>query len=212
MPHTRRTAGTTLFALLVAALLLPSGATAAVWTPGKANVRAAIALGKSGHHKARARRAQQGCANADVAPTAANLDVVREAVLCLHNEIRAERDLPLLRENARLRRAAEGHSADMVERGYFEHTSPGGTTMVERIFRARYANRGQAWSFGENIAWGTGRLGTARGVMRAWMDSPGHRANILRGSYRELGVGIVTGVPTGASRGATYTADFGVRR
>jgi uncharacterized protein YkwD len=47
--------------------------------------------------------------------------------------------------------------------------------------------------------------------MRGWMASPGHRANILRGAYREVGVGIVAAVPSDGTAGATFTADFGVR-
>ena len=57
-----------------------------------------------------------------------------------------------------------------------------------------------------------GRLGTPRTMVRLWMNSPGHKANILRRAYREIGVGVVTGTPTGSSRGATYTTDFGVVR
>ena len=201
MPYNRRRkAGTVIFALLAAALLLPTTASAAP-AAKKNELRGYIALGKAGQGQSapKARRTQDGCANADAAPTGDNADALRDAVLCLHNEIRSARDLPLLRANARLRRAAESHSADMVERRFFEHTTPGGTTMVERIFRARYAKRSEGWAFGENLAWGTGRLATPRSVMRSWMDSPGHRANVLRGAYRELGIGIVTGTPQGGS-------------
>jgi uncharacterized protein YkwD len=199
MPR-NRTIRTFIFTLLATALLVPAAASAAKPRPAKAHLRvtAHIALG--------------GCPNADLQATAGNLDEIRDAVLCLHNEIRARHDLPLLRENFRLRRAAAGHSEDMVARGYFEHTAPGGVTMVDRILRARYARADQGWAFGENLAWGTGRLGTPRGVMRAWMDSPGHRENVLRRAYREIGIGVVTGVPSAADKGATYTADFGVRR
>ena len=65
---------------------------------------------------------------------------------------------------------------------------------------------------GENLEWGTGALATPRGALESWMKSPGHRANILRRSFRELGVGVVLGVPVGDTAGATYTVDFGVRR
>jgi uncharacterized protein YkwD len=156
--------------------------------------------------------ASQQCADADLEPSPDNLDRVRAAIVCLHNEVRAEHGLPALREHARLRRAAVGHSRDMVADRFFEHTTPAGVTMVERILRARYVRRNQGWALGENLAWGTGSLATARGAVRAWMGSPGHRANILRRTYRELGVGIVLGVPVSDAAGATYTVDFGVRR
>ena len=85
--------------------------------------------------------------------------------------------------------------------------------MADRILRTGYA-RDQGWSLGENIAWGTGGLATAAEIHRAWMRSPGHKANILRRQFREIGIGIAIGAPVdaGGLDGATYTADFGVRR
>lgn len=161
-----------------------------------------------------AKRRQVGeCAYTSVKPTPGNLPAVRAAVLCLHNRERSARGLPLLRENSKLRRAAEGHSGDMVTSRYFAHESLSGADMADRILRTGYA-RGRAWSLGENIAWGTGSLGTAAEIQRAWMESPGHRANILRRQFREIGIGIAVGAPVdaGGLEGATYTADFGVRR
>jgi uncharacterized protein YkwD len=152
------------------------------------------------------------CSGSDLDPTTADLAAVRAAIVCLHGKIRAQRGLPLLTENARLRRAAVGHSASMVSQRYFDHNGPSGTSLLDRAIDARYVRRDGDWSLGENIAWGTGSAATPASIMRSWMASPGHRANILRRSYREVGVGIVTGVPSGGTAGATYTADFGVRR
>jgi uncharacterized protein YkwD len=151
------------------------------------------------------------CPDADTALTAANTSDVRAAVLCLINGDRTQRNLTPLRENAKLRSAAVAHSSDMVRNGYFAHTAPNGDTFVDRILDARYTTRNQDWSLGENLAWGTGSLGTARGVQSAWMRSSGHRANILKPAYRELGIGIRAGVPADAGVGATFTTDFGVR-
>jgi uncharacterized protein YkwD len=161
-----------------------------------------------------AKRKRNGqCSHTGVQPAAGNLADVRAAVLCLHNRQRAARGLPPLRENAKLRRAAEGHSGDMVADRFFAHESPAGADMSGRILRTGYA-RGQTWSLGENIAWGTGILGTAAEIQRAWMESPGHRMNILRPQFREIGIGIAVGAPVAAGglESATYTADFGVRR
>jgi uncharacterized protein YkwD len=160
-----------------------------------------------------AERTRTGCANAGVQPAAGNLAAVRGAVLCLHNRERAAHGLPALRENTKLRRAAEGHSGDMVAGRFFAHESRSGAGMGDRILRTGYG-RGQSWSLGENIAWGTGNLGTAAKIQRAWMASPGHRANILRRQFREIGIGIAVGAPVdaGGLDGATFTADFGVRR
>jgi uncharacterized protein YkwD len=180
----------TIIALLAAALLAPAAADAAPT----------------------AHVAVQECADADLEPAADNLGRVRAAILCLHNETRAEHGLPALRENSRLRRAALRHSRAMVAGGFFEHTTPAGISMVDRIMRSRYVRRNQGWSLGENLAWGTGTLATPRGAVQAWLESPGHRANLLKRSYRELGVGVVLGVPVSDAAGATYTVDFGVRR
>jgi uncharacterized protein YkwD len=177
--------------------------------PGLAGLIALVAL------LAPASVQAQSCANVDVKPNSANLEVVRTAVLCLHNAERAGHRLPKLRENPRLRRAAERHSSHMVGAHFFDHTSPTGTTMVDRIRRTGYTSGARGWSLGENIAWGSGRLATAAQIQRAWMKSPGHRSNILRRSFREIGIGIETGLPVRVSAsqpGATYTTDFGYRR
>ena len=91
------------------------------------------------------------------------------------------------------------------------HTSLDGDTFVDRILGAGYAKKTDGWTLGENLAWGTGDLSTPQGVMNAWMNSSGHKANILKKAYREVGIGIRLGVPTDSGVGATITADFGVK-
>jgi uncharacterized protein YkwD len=164
------------------------------------------------HHRAKARTAQD-CANADLVPSAGNLPAVRAAILCLHNQVRTGHGLSRLSANGTLRRVAAGHSADMVGHDYFDHTTPGGVTMVDRILHSGYVRSGHSWMIGENLEWGTGTLATPRGAMKAWMNSPEHRDNVLRRGYREMGVGISLGTPTpGNPSGATYTVDFGTIR
>jgi uncharacterized protein YkwD len=195
--------------LIVASLVLLA-------VPASSQARAGRVVGVEVSVKAaaaaRPSAAPTECANADLVPTAENLEQIRAAIVCLHNKVRAEHDLPGLKGNTRLRRAAEGHSAAMVDAKFFDHTTPRGVTMVDRILRARYVRSDQGWLLGENLEWGTGRLATPRGAIEAWMDSPGHRANILKRGYRDMGVGISLGVPTGGAAGATYTVDFGLRR
>ena len=198
------------FPVLLAGLLLPAATSEAGPAKGvvrTSSVKAHIALGTT--PKA---RATQDCPDADVMPTASNESAIRASILCLHNQIRIARGLPVLRENARLRRAAVGHSNDMVDHGFFDHTTPGGETMVDRIMAVRYVSPDVGWALGENLAWGTGVLATPREIMKAWMDSPGHRANVVKRAYREIGIGVVTGTPSAGGDGATYTADFGVVR
>ena len=99
----------------------------------------------------------------------------------------------------------------MVNEGFFDHTAPDGTTFVDRILSSGYAKRNDGWTLGENLAWGTGDLSSANGVMNAWMNSAGHKANIVKKAYREVGIGIRLGVPSDEGVGATITADFGVK-
>ncbi len=173
--------------------------------PGLAGLIALVALLAPAGAEAR------GCDNVNVMPSRGNLEVVRSAVLCLHNAERASHGLPRLSENPRLRRAAERHSSHMVDAHFFDHTSPGGGTMIARIRRTGYMNSAHGWSVGENIAWASGRLSTADEITDVWMSSPGHRANILRAKFREIGIGISIGTPAGSRSGATYTENFGFR-
>ena len=151
------------------------------------------------------------CANTGLIPDAANLELVREAIVCLHNLVRAQHGLRTLAPNAQLAVAATGHSADMIGGRYFGHTTPSGGTFVQRILAARYAAANAAWTLGENLAWGTSTLATPAGMMQAWLNSPGHRQNLLNGEFREIGVGIGLGTPTGAAGGATVAVEFGAR-
>jgi uncharacterized protein YkwD len=160
-------------------------------------------------------QAQDACQDTDVTPTAANIAQVRGAVLCLVNHERASHGLSNLTENAKLRVSATRHTTNMVQSRFFEHTTPAGTTMVERIRQAGYMRGARAWAVGENLAWGTGRLSTAAEIQASWMRSPGHRANILRSQYREIGIAVGLGVPVElsvAQLGATYTTNFGYHR
>jgi uncharacterized protein YkwD len=159
--------------------------------------------------------AQAACAGEDDVPTAATRAQAQDAVLCLINEERRDRGLRSLRDNDRLQRAATRHSSHMVDDRFFDHTTPNGTTLAERARSAGYARTGVSWSVGENLAWGTASRATPRGLVRAWMRSAPHKANILEASYRDLGVGIAIGAPvavSGGAAGATCTANFGVRR
>jgi uncharacterized protein YkwD len=100
----------------------------------------------------------------------------------------------------------------MVARDYFEHTAPGGQTAVARILSSGFVPEGSGYSVGENIAYGTGVLGTPREIVKAWMHSPEHRSNILDSAYRSEGMGVVAAVPSqyaDGQAGAIYTQDFG---
>jgi uncharacterized protein YkwD len=152
------------------------------------------------------------CSGATAGPDQANRAQVAQATLCLVNEQRRGHGLHTLRPNRRLAAAARRHSRDMVRRGYFAHTAPGGTTLVDRIRHSGYLRSAGRWHLGEDLGWGSGPDSTADAIVRAWMQSPPHRKAILTAAFREAGVGVVLGVPVpGGGSGATYTLDFGVR-
>jgi uncharacterized protein YkwD len=153
------------------------------------------------------------CAGADLQPAAGNLDQAGQATFCLLNLERSVRSLPALSLQSQLSQASTAYSGRMVAEQFFDHVSPDGGTLVDRLTAVGYLGSVDTWAAGENIAWGTGDLATPRSIVQAWMNSPPHRENILDTTFREIGMGIAVGVPQqGAGDGATYTTDFGVRQ
>lgn len=151
------------------------------------------------------------CPGANDLPTAATAAAAQASTLCLVNNERIKAGLPPVAGNASLDLAAAVHNTDMVVAHYFEHSSPAGSTMVARLAGVGYATPMQGWTAGENIGWGTGTLGTPEGIVRSWMNSPGHRDNILEPRFREAGTSVIASPPfAGISQpSATYTQDFG---
>jgi uncharacterized protein YkwD len=152
-------------------------------------------------------------AAASSAPRTAPTIRLARAAVCLINNRRIRRGLPRLRINNRLSKAAMWHTHDMVRRSYFGHMSKRGRDVVDRLYGTRYLGGRFSWSVGENLAWGSGRLGTPRKIVRAWMNSPGHRRNMLDSRFREIGIGVIANGPVRTDLpAATYTTTFGVRR
>ena len=131
-------------------------------------------------------------------PPPSGSTAVESTVVNLVNQERSKAGCGPLKVDSRLITAARGHSKDMATRGYFSHTTPEGVTSSQRVTRAGYR-----WQLvGENIAAGQT---TPAAVMTAWMNSPGHRANILNCKFRDIGVGVAT---NGAGR-RYWTQNFG---
>jgi uncharacterized protein YkwD len=151
------------------------------------------------------------CPGGDVMPTRANLPTARHAVLCLLNHERRSHGLHGLAPNADLQTAAQRYAQTMVRQRFFDHVSPGGSTLVGRARKAGYGARGSGWILGENLAWGSGSLGTPREAVRGWMRSAGHRHNILTARFTDAGIGIAPGAPVRWASGmaATYALDLG---
>ena len=150
------------------------------------------------------------CPGADTVPTSANAAQIRSATLCLLNSERAERGRKPLRVNAGLALAGKRHARDMVRRRYFAHQSRAGRSFDQRIRRTGYLRGARGATMGENLGWGSGSLATPRAMVRSWMTSPGHRANVLRPAFTEVGIAVVTRTPRGIG-GATYATEFGRR-
>ncbi|HVZ43985.1 MAG TPA: CAP domain-containing protein [Ramlibacter sp.] len=104
--------------------------------------------------------------------------------------------------NQQLVSAASGHSADMAENNYFDHVSRAGSHPADRVEAAGYHWR----SVAENIA--AGQFDT-NGVMKAWMESPGHCSNIMDPKYSEIGVACVQN--PGSYYGGYWTMVLGRR-
>lgn len=113
------------------------------------------------------------------------------------NQQRHAHGCAALRTDARLTRAARVHSADMVRRNFFSHTGSDGSSFVTRVKRQGYTSPAS-----ENIAWGQE---TGKAVVTAWMNSAGHRKNLLDCKVKAIGIGVVR-----RSDGRVYwTQEFG---
>jgi len=146
-------------------------------------------------------------------PAADNAATLRSATLCLVNVERTKRGLVALTLNPQLAKAAQNFSAAMVRQRFFDHVSPGGSTLLSRARSALYLRGARSYALGENIAWGSGDFATPRETVKDWMESAGHRENILGRGFRHIGVGVTIGAPADAQGqpAATYTTDFGKR-
>ncbi|MGW5135884.1 CAP domain-containing protein [Streptomyces sp. NPDC004135] len=130
--------------------------------------------------------------------TPAGLERTAAAVIDLTNQARARAGLPPLAADPRLTAAAQAHSADMVTRAFYAHTAPDGSRPWDRAAAAGSTRR----AIGENIACGQR---SPADVVEGWLNSPGHRANILKPDFTHIGIGFA-----GGGRAGTYwTQMFG---
>lgn len=149
--------------------------------------------------------------NASPAAQVLGGDVIHEL-----NRVRAARGLRVLRATPALAASARRHSTQMGSRGFFDHNSADGTPFWRRIERF-YGGRGfRSWSVGENIFWQSPKTIAAVSVVRSWLASPGHRANLLSRDWLDVGVGTIS-LPSapGVYHGSPVTivtVDFGKRR
>ncbi|MBL1114091.1 CAP domain-containing protein [Streptomyces sp. 110] len=129
-------------------------------------------------------------------PSAAATD--QQEVVDLVNSERGKAGCQPLTVNAKLTKAAQDHSEDMAAHRNMSHTGSDGSSPGDRIERAGYSWR----AYGENVAYG---YDSPKSVMAGWMNSSGHKANILNCDFKEIGVGL-------AQPGNYWTQDFGTAR
>ncbi|MFF6954631.1 CAP domain-containing protein [Streptomyces iakyrus] len=171
----------------------PAGATAQSSGGGAASGASGTRPGRSGSDSTPGSRPDGG-------PGSGSRGGPEAQVLALVNTERAAAGCSPVTANDRLTQAADDYSDVMASSGVMSHTGPDGSTMTTRVEAAGYR-----WStLGENIARGQA---DAASVMTSWMNSPGHRANILNCSFKELGVGVHFG-----DGGPWWTQNFGTGR
>ncbi|MDQ3725269.1 MAG: CAP domain-containing protein [Actinomycetota bacterium] len=127
------------------------------------------------------------------------------AMLCLVNRARVNRGLSRLAAPSSLAWAADRKSADIIRCDEFSHEACG----RESTYWAERSGYGQC--VGENIAYASGRSATPRYIFKLWMNSQGHRENILRGSYDDIGIGLRVGEIDGVRGAHVWTQVFGIR-
>ena len=139
---------------------------------------------------------------------AATVQAQERAMRCMVNFARRERGLRPLARAGRLMESADRKAADLLRCDAFSHTACG------RPFEFHMRATGYAtgcYRVGENLAWGSSRLGTVRAIMRSWLHSDGHRANLLDARYGRHGVALRTGSLSGHGGAAVWVHQLGHR-
>lgn len=103
------------------------------------------------------------------------------------NQLRADNGLPLLVRNGAVDAVSRAHSADMLRRDYFDHDTPEGNTVQDRLLAGGVTTM---TSMGENFAFASGFPDPVDVTVQGWVDSPGHLANILRPDWTHSGMGV----------------------
>jgi uncharacterized protein YkwD len=158
--------------------------------------------------------AAHSCSGAAASPKTISHKQAQRAVKCLLNKQRTKRGLSKLHSSRDLKKTAHSHSAFMRRHNCFDHQCPGEASIDGRLRNAGYLKNGLTrWLYGENIAYGTEQYASPKSMVKAWMASSEHRANILNPAFHDIGVGVVWGLPGKRNgRGGIYTTDFGLRQ
>ncbi|HVS84657.1 MAG TPA: CAP domain-containing protein [Gaiellaceae bacterium] len=156
-----------------------------------------------------------GTAAASSRRPSATLSTLELAVVQNINHFRQSHGLPALKLSAQLDAAAQQHSQEMAADGYFAHTSVDGGAFWKRIQRFYGSAKFGYWTVGENLLWSSPDVSPSD-ALTMWENSPEHRANMLKPTYREIGISAVhvqAAPGTFGGRDVTIiTTDFGARR
>jgi uncharacterized protein YkwD len=156
--------------------------------------------------------AGDACQNGGITPDDGNISQLNDAILCLVNAERADNGLPALSHASQLDQSANGMCQRMITEHFFSHETPDGKTVVDRVEPTGYIPKSGDWVVGENLAWGSGALSTPQAIVNGWMNSPGHRANILAPDYKDIGLSACNGSPSPDHTGGTvYVNNFGAK-
>ncbi|MQA74583.1 MAG: hypothetical protein GEU88_09635 [Solirubrobacterales bacterium] len=131
------------------------------------------------------------------------------ALRCLIEYARRHAASGKLRPKSSLERAAGRKASDVMDCG-LSHTACGKPADLYPK-RYGYTSGASSWQWGENLAWGKRRKGTARQVLKAWLGSPPHRAAMLDRSFEHLGIGLRRGSFSGSRRAAVWALELGCR-
>ena len=140
--------------------------------------------------------------------TAAPIYKQERAMRCMTNFARRHAGRGGFARSAKLSNSSDRKGEDILRCDSFSHSACGRdfTFWLQRVNFI-----GGCWTAGENIAWGTGDLGSARAVFRAWMHSAGHRQNVLAGEFSQLGVSLRIGTLEGNRGAHVWVQHFGDR-
>jgi uncharacterized protein YkwD len=152
----------------------------------------------------------RGCRYANATLGSASQAQLSRATRCLLNKQRARYHMRRFRASRPLTAVARRYAGRMVSAKDFSHVGPGGSTLLTRVEHTIPSEVSSFQAFGENLGWGDGRMATPRQLVKSWMHSPVHRANILTRGFDEIGIGIAGGAPvTGVRNAITYVTVFG---
>jgi uncharacterized protein YkwD len=161
----------------------------------------------AGNHSAlqRLKAPATSCVGADDAN--APIAVQEAAMECMVNFARQQAGVARLTHSRKLDGSAASKGGDILRCNQFSHEACG-RDFLYWFRRAGYVG-GSCWWAGENLAWGTGSLGTVRSIMKAWLRSPSHRANLLGGEYDQFGISLRIGGLSGSPDAHVWVNHFG---